>query len=421
MSIPRRSLLVAGGSIAALLGSGIRPGVAGADEPPQADASVVTQWNQVLLRIVRTPAMRQPTVHPTRSFAMLHAAMHDAVAAIHGQSGPRLVDVAGAPGASPVAAAAQAAHDTVVALHPGAAVDLGRQLGVSLAAVHDLRARTAGIRVGARTAALVVARRGDDGSAATPPTLEPGTLAGQFRPAPPAFENAAFTHWPAVTPFVLDRADQFCPVPFPALVSARYHEAITEVKYLGGSTNSGRRADQTGQAHFWAAPIHHYWYDLAGSAVAADNVDLVTAARVFNDLSLTFADATIAGYEAKYHHLLWRPVTAIRHDAATDDDIDWTPLLDTPGTPSYPAGHSAIAQAGATVLAHHFGTRDAITITSETTNTTRSYDSFQAVADEAGLSRIAAGVHTRLDHESGQPLGRGVAEFVLNRETRSAR
>ena len=62
-----------------------------------------------------------------------------------------------------------------------------------------------------------------------------------------------------------------------------------------------------------------------------------------------------------------------------------------------------MARAGATVLAHYFGARDAIVITSGTTNTTRSYSNFQAAADEASHSRIAAGVHTRLDHETGRP------------------
>jgi hypothetical protein len=43
----------------------------------------------------------------------------------------------------------------------------------------------------------------------------------------------------------------------------------------------------------------------------------------------------------------------------------------------------------------------------------RSFGSFQEAATEAGLSRIYAGLHTRLDHESGERLGRSVASFVL--------
>jgi hypothetical protein len=39
----------------------------------------VIQWNRNLLAIVRTPGAQPATIHPTRSFAILHAAIHDAV------------------------------------------------------------------------------------------------------------------------------------------------------------------------------------------------------------------------------------------------------------------------------------------------------------------------------------------------------
>ena len=45
---------------------------------------------------------------------------------------------------------------------------------------------------------------------------------------------------------------------------------------------------------------------------------------------------------------------------------------------------------------------------------TRSFASLSDVADEAGLSRIWAGQHTRLDHEAGQQLGHQVAGAVLD-------
>jgi hypothetical protein len=417
MNISRRSLLVAGGSTAALLGAGISPGVASTRQPRPAGgaAGTVIEWNRILLRIVRAPAVQPATVHPTRSFAMLHAAMHDAVVAVHGRGRPHLLDVARSTGGSAEAAAAQAAHDTLVALYPGAAADLGRRLDGRLAAVYDRRARAVGARLGTLAARLVVAQRAGDGSAANPQEFKPGTLAGQFRPTPLGFEDAAFTHWPKVTPFVIDRADQFCPAPYPALTSARHAEAIAEVKRIGKANSEARTADQTDQARFWSAPSQNFWYEIAQSAVAAHRVDLMTAARVFNDLSRTFADATIACYEAKYHHQLWRPMTAIRREAQTEEDIDWTPLVTNPNVPSYPSAHSVIAQAGASVLAHHFGNEDRVTVNSEATNTVRSFRSFQAVADEAGLSRISAGIHSRLDHESGQPLGLAVAQLVLNR------
>src|SRR5258708_34906182 len=49
------------------------------------DGIVVVDWNTELLRIVRTPGAQPPTVHPTRSFAIMHAAIYASVVSImHG-------------------------------------------------------------------------------------------------------------------------------------------------------------------------------------------------------------------------------------------------------------------------------------------------------------------------------------------------
>jgi len=51
----------------------------------------VVQWNQTLLVIVRTPGAQSATIHPTRSFAMMHAAIYDAVNSIDRTHSPYLV------------------------------------------------------------------------------------------------------------------------------------------------------------------------------------------------------------------------------------------------------------------------------------------------------------------------------------------
>src|SRR6478609_3866123 len=81
--------------------------------------NAVILWNRTLLAIVRTPGAQPATIHPTRSFAMLHAAIYDAVNAIdqtHESYAVRLSGVSRQ--ASQDAAADAAAHDVVVALYP---------------------------------------------------------------------------------------------------------------------------------------------------------------------------------------------------------------------------------------------------------------------------------------------------------------
>jgi hypothetical protein len=77
------------------------------------------QWNRALLVIVRTPGAQPATIHPTRSFAIMHAAIYDAVNAIDASHRPYLVRISGVSRfASQDAAAAAAAHDVLVQMYP---------------------------------------------------------------------------------------------------------------------------------------------------------------------------------------------------------------------------------------------------------------------------------------------------------------
>src|SRR3954447_4536479 len=77
-NLPRRSLLLAGGSAATLLAVGVAAPAAASYRPPDPGTPVL-EWNRTLLRIVRTRGAQPATVHATRGFAIMHAAMHDAV------------------------------------------------------------------------------------------------------------------------------------------------------------------------------------------------------------------------------------------------------------------------------------------------------------------------------------------------------
>ena len=91
--------------------------------------SQVVQWNQTLLVIVRTPGAQPATIHPTRSFAIMHAAIYDAVNAIDGTHQPYLVRLGASHFASQEAAAAAAAHEVLVKLYPSFRATLDAQLG----------------------------------------------------------------------------------------------------------------------------------------------------------------------------------------------------------------------------------------------------------------------------------------------------
>jgi membrane-associated phospholipid phosphatase len=383
---------------------------------------LAVDWNHQLITILGTPGAQPATVHPTRSFAILQAAEYDAVNSVTHAARPYLFSVPAPRGARPDAAADQAAHDVLTALYPSQKTGLDQMLATELAVIPSSQGKQQGIQVGATVARRLVGIRSSDGSAATPPPFVPGTKPGDYRPAPPNFPAPVFTNWGSVTPFVLDSGRQFRPAPPPAITSAAYARALNQVKSLGQDTSATRTAGQTTQAQFWgAAPIWNVWNEVTQKLAVSRHASLERTVTVFENLDLALADAAIGMYDAKYHYLLWRPVTAIQlgntiGNPGITGNPAWNPLAVTAADPSYPGAHATISQAAATVLSTFFGDDQHLVVSSDgDPGVTRSFGSFQAAANEATLSRIFAGQHTMIDLSAGQHLGRQVAEFVLGR------
>src|SRR5579862_5212207 len=191
----------------------------------------VVQWNRNLLAIVRTPGAQPATIHPTRSFAMLHAAIYDAVNAIDQTHTPYAVRLDGVSRqASQSAAADAAAHDVLVTLYPGFTNALDAELQQSLALVPDGADKAAGIRIGQAVGDAILVLRNHDGANESPTSYAFGTAPGDYQSTPPNLpKQPQFTHWPKVTPFALTQANQFRPGAPPALTSDRYSDDVNEV------------------------------------------------------------------------------------------------------------------------------------------------------------------------------------------------
>jgi membrane-associated phospholipid phosphatase len=396
----------------------------GAPDSSARPVNPVVQWNRALLVIVRTPKAQPATIHPTRSFAMMHAAIYDAVNAIDGTHKPYSVRLTGVSSfASEDAAADAAAHAVLVTLYPNFQTTLDAQLQQLLAQIPDGADKAEGIRIGQTVADRILALRSNDGSANAPIPFIFGTAPGDYQSTPPNFpKQPQFTHWSHVTPFALESANQFRPGPPPALDSDTYSDVLNEVQSLGIAGSTTATPDQALTGRFWNGAIQNYWNEIAQTAAVAQNLTTAQNARLFALLNLTFADSVIAFYDAKYTYNFWRPVTAIR-EAATDGnpktlpDPNWLPEVgNTTPDPAYPGAHAVISASGASVLTSFFrGNHFDFTVTSEVLpGVDRSFTSFSVAAEEATLSRIFAGVHFRSDLTTGQRLGRQVADFVAD-------
>ena len=414
--------VIAGGGIAAFAftrsGKSTDPDRSGIAFRPGSGASVV-DWNKALVDIVKAPGNQPATVHPTRSYALVHAAMYDAVVSITHADQPYAFEVNANPGARPDAAADQAGHDVLATLYPSVQPALDQMLSTELAALPSGQGTQDGIRVGHTVAVLMLAERAGDGSAATPAAfVVPPAQPGSYQLTPPNHPAPMFTNWGSIKPWVLDNGDQFRPPAPPALTSSTWAQAINEVQSDGRDTSTTRTPDQTTIGKFWAPPIWNTWNEIAEGQATARRTNLEDTAKMFADLNLAFADTAIAFYDAKYQYLLWRPITAIESGTPGNPQVTadptWNALATTAADPSYPGAHSSISGAAAVVLSKFFGDRVDFTVYSDAlSGVTRHFTSFQDAATEAGLSRIFAGQHTRLDHDAGLTLGSDVAKFVL--------
>jgi len=384
----------------------------------------VLQWNRALLVIVRTPGAQPATIHPTRSFAIMHAAIYDAVNAIDKTHKSYFVNLRGvSQSASQDAAAAAAAHEVLVGLYPQFQAMLDAQLQQSLAQIPDGAHKADGIIIGQTVADGILALRSNDGSNAPPIPYVFGNAPGDYQSTPPNFpQQPQFTHWSHVTPFALERADQFRPGPPPDLTSERYATVFNQVKSLGIANSTAATADQALTGRFWNGAIQNYWNEITQTVAMERNLTTAQSARLFALLNLTFADGVIAFYDAKYVYNLWRPVTAIRaadtdNNPETLPDPNWLPeTTNTAPDPSYPGAHAVISAAGASVLISFFDSDHFdFTVTSEVlAGVTRSFTRISAADEEATLSRTFAGQHFRSDLTAGQRLGRNVADFVVD-------
>ncbi|HEU4933313.1 MAG TPA: vanadium-dependent haloperoxidase [Pyrinomonadaceae bacterium] len=388
---------------------------------PFVQEDVILQWNRVLMETVRTPGQQPATIMPVRSYAIMHAAMFDAVNSIDGSYTSYLTDVPGSQNASIEAAAAQAAHDVLVGLYPTRAAIFDTELAISLQGIDENRAQQ-GIRVGQIVAEQMLAARANDGWNVTPPAYSLPATPGNWQPVP---GSATFTHYPSVIPFGIISGTQFRPSPPPPLTSVTYAADLNEVKELGSATSVTRTADQTHVAQLWAGvgtPTNFLfvWNNVARTVATSRDITTVEKARLFALINFSLHDALQTTFASKFYYGLWRPVSAIRRadedgNANTTGDPAWSSLITAPPYPSYAGNMAAIGTSQSTILGLFFG-RDDISFqhTWEGPNgATRSYAGFGAMANEQERARVYGGIHFTFDNVAGQSVGRNVANYIF--------
>ncbi len=389
-------------------------------------ADAIAAWNEIAETAVKTAGHAPPVA--ALDFAMVHLAIYDAVESIDRRYHPYHGPVPGASG-SPSAAAAKAGHDVLVGLFPTQTATLDIAYTDFLAA-NGIDASDLGTAVGTQAAVALLTLRSNDGRfPLNPPPFLGNTAIGQWRPTPsllpgpPPSLAPGLTPWVAsVTPFTMKRDSQFRVDPPPALTSRRWAEDYNEVRTVGSLTSTTRTAEQTEIGYFWADSGPVLWQNALRYISRNYLNDIGDSARMYALAEVSLADAQIACWESKYFYNFWRPITAIGMgdrdgNRATELDLAWQPLINTPNFPEYPSGHASTSAAISRALRLFFGS-DVLSFQMTTTNPnaaqkTRFFTRFSQAEDEVVDARVYVGIHYRNSDRTARTQGIRVADWVF--------
>jgi membrane-associated phospholipid phosphatase len=198
-----------------------------------------------------------------------------------------------------------------------------------------------------------------------------------------------------VTPFFLEPEDMVLSPTPPNL--AGLQAAASEVRTIMTAGSPAQLAQQLAIANFWnkLPPNGPFtageWNRTADSLIVAHHRTEIEAARILAYANAAAFDSQIDCFTTKYIYWVARP-------AQVNNAI--VPAFATPNHASYPSGHSCISSAFGAMLSNAFPD-----------NATREW--LDAQVEEAGISRIYAGIHYSFDIEEGQALGKRVAAKAL--------
>ena len=373
-----------------------------------ARADIVTDWADTTTQIA------DDGPNTIRTMALAQNAVYEAVNAITARYPRDRVDLGPTQGASVEAAVAAASRAVLLQEAPGLKEKIEAAYARALARIGAGEARTNGIGVGERAAADVLTKHGHDLDSIEP--YRPAAAPGLYVPTTIPTGWSLGMH----RPWFMKSAAQFRPGPPPTLKSVQWARDYNEIKALGSATSTVRTPEQTEIARFWATNLPDVHLGLARSVATAPGREVTRNARLYAAVAAAMNETETSVFEAKYHYLFWRPITAIRNgdrdgNSATERDPDWVPLIVTPMQPEYPCAHCMLAATIATVLRAEAGGKSALNL-STTSNTapgvTRHWTSTDAVVQEVTMARIWAGVHYRTSTEAGNRMGEQVGELV---------
>jgi membrane-associated phospholipid phosphatase len=370
------------------------------------NAGPATQrWHDLVFALAR--AEKQSTNSQARLAAILHTALHDAVIAssaakyqFHRKPPTQVApDLTSGALIAPAASDREPSYPSEHAAIAGTAVGLltaffpkeeanlkamAAELGQTrlLMGANYRSDIDAGFALGQAVAQKALARAAADGSATkwtgTIPT-GPGLWVGKD-PLEPLQGT-----W---KPWFMTRGDQFRPAPPPAFGSPEFQQEMALLKRINTRPSPSQRAIAIATA---AKSFDRHW-EPAYAIVRRERLTVPREVRFLAPLAAVQFDAYIAAHDTKYTYWRLRPNMA---------DATIVPLIPQPNHPAYVSNAAIISTAVAELVAHMFPHEAA---------------QWRYQGEEAGLSRIYAGIHWPSDERAGSQMGKGLAALAIERD-----
>ena len=241
-----------------------------------------------------------------------------------------------------------------------------------------------------------------------------------WEPTDASHLNPAEPFWGQIRPFDMDSSAQF-EIPQNIMFSSDTSSAFGHQALEVYNTVNNRTPAQNDIVFWWRdasgtqTPAGH-WMGILQYVIHQKNFKLDKAAELYALTGISTAEAFIACWKSKYKFNLLRPETYINAYI----NAGWTTgqgADPTPPFPEYPSGHSVCSGSADRALTNYLGTvafTDSVNFVSFG-YTPRTFTSFTAAADEAGMSRIYGGIHFMEAIQSGLVEGRNIGQHVTDK------
>jgi membrane-associated phospholipid phosphatase len=364
------------------------------------------RWHDLAFTLARATPPQSPN-RQARLAAILHTAMHDAVIATWaakyqfnrkppGQMAPDVTQVAIITGeVSTPEPSYPSEHMAIAGTAVGILTSFFPKEETNLKAMATEVGQTrllmganyrsdidAGFTLGQAVAQKALARAASDGSDAkwtgTVPT-GPGIWGGK-NPVEPLMGT-----W---KPWLMTRGDQFRPEPPQPFGSAEFQEELALLKRINSHPTPSQRAIAT---NFAAKSLDFSW-EPCYALVRRERLSVPREVRLLAPFAALQMDAYIAAHDVKYTYWSLRPNMA---------DYTIVPLITVPNHPAYVSNAAIIASAATAFVGYMFPQEAA---------------QWQYLGEEAGLSRIYAGIHYPSDERAGNQMGKRIAALAIERD-----